>query len=648
MTSNKSVNLYNAFTFQERGKFRHDETIVAADVNQAADLLVTCGTKAIKVWDTTSFRAPYSYTNPQSIHAMAVSLSQDCSEIIVCCIDSTLWRHSLHETEDWVRVRWHAGDEPGSQRGHGGGGTPICTSFSPDGLKVVVAYRTAPVAIWGTESGNLIGRLESRHIKQNMNYPVRLTWNPVTEHVVGVFTSGTIFKWYPLDLEHEAMEANVMATEIACSPDGKLIVTSQRDGSLKILSFDNFTLLYNLTSMSRATALAISPDGRRIYDIRQSYCNVWEPNALIRMAEQDEVERDSDTASSQYDPSVHGSVVSEAAAVILEPVTAVCSATGSTAYAFGNDSGTLTHYPPDNIGGPSRESLSIPCGTLGISCLAMDQSGQLIAAASMDRKVTIRRISGDGGIKIDAIFETRTESPVTQLILDTSGQYLAIKCQQAIGIWSIATKSLVRGSINDNGGSRTMWISHPLEPQTFIPIGSVHMVSYSAHDKSTPHRWDIDNSGIENLPSPPTFFRRRSSAWQIHPDAVGSTVDHFLVAPKQSDFLVQTSEASTTSTQFRHNSFVLLKTRFSSSTEAVSAKPLPKPILSLMELPLGFVLDVPATKASMPGQKDQPYSMALIDRDFWVRTWDPQNDAEGTASKKHFFHPTGLDQHGLS
>lgn len=642
VTSNKSVNLYNVFTFQECGKFRHDEMIVAANFNQESDLLVTCGTKTIKVWNIMNFQNLHTYSNPQGVRGMDVSFSQGGSEVIVCCIDSTLWRRRiLPETEDWVQVHWHALDEPGSWRGRSGGGTPICISFSPDGLKVVMAFRMAPVAVWDTESGNRIGGLERRHVVQNMDYPVRLTWNPVTEHVVGVFTCGNIFKWYPLDPEHEAMETNVMATEIACSPDGKLLVTSQRDGSLKIFSFDNFTLLYNLTCMSRATALAISPDGRRIYDVRQSYCNVWEPNALLRIAEQDEVDKNSDAASSQYDPSVQGLVVSEAAAALHKPVTALCTDLASAAYAFGNDSGTLLYYPPDIAGNQNRDSISIPCGLMGLSCLAMDQSGHFIAVASIDRKVTVRKTWQIGDVGVDAIFETKTENPVTQLLFDKSGQHLAIKCQQAIEIWCISTKSLAHEGINDDSGSRTIWITHPLQPHSFISIGALHMTLYSAHNKTISKQWKIDTSEIQNMSSPPALFRRRPPTWQIHLKDAGSTVDHVLVAPNRTYLLVQTSKASAISAHgSRHTSFMLLKTPSPSSTEAsISARPLPESILSLIELPLGFVSNTTDPRPAPSDPNNQLYSLVFIDRDFWVRTWDLHNDVEGTASQKHFFIP---------
>lgn len=58
-----------------------------------------------------------------------------------------------------------------------------------------------------------------------------------------------------------------------------------------------------------------------------------------------------------------------------------------------------------------------------------------------------------------------------------------------------------------------------------------------------------------------------------------------------------------------------------------------------MELPLGFVLNTTDARPTQSGHNDQQYSLAFIDREFWVRTWDPHDDVEGTASKKHFFIP---------
>lgn len=182
------------------------------------------------------------------------------------------------------------------------------------------------------------------------------------------------------------MEDSIIAAEIACSPDGRLIVTGQRDGSLKVFSFDNFTLLYNLSGMSPATALTVSADGRRIYDLRQSYCNVWEPNALIRMAEQDE--KASDTSSSHYETSVAISLMSEASAVSLEPVTAICADPSTGAFAFGNDGGVVTYLQPDGL-----TSLKFSRGYMRTTCLAISNNGDYVAMASIDKTVAVRQLS---------------------------------------------------------------------------------------------------------------------------------------------------------------------------------------------------------------------------------------------------------------
>lgn len=664
VTSDKAVNLYNSSTFQERGKFRHEETIVAAQFNQDGTLLVTCGTKSIKVWDTSmpGSQALHIFNNPQGVRAMAVAFSHDFSEIVICCVDSRVWRQLLSEPGDWVQVSWQSRDQPGSLRGRNGGSTPICATFSPDGSKIVMAYRTAPLTVWGTERGNLIGHLESRHSGQNVDYPSRLTWNPVTEHVLGVFSGGNIFKWYPLDQTHDAMETNVMATEIACSPDGKLIVTSQRDGSLKIFSFENFALLYNLTCMSRATALAISPDGRRIYDIRQSFCSVWEPNALIRMAEQDEIDRTSDAASSTYDPSVLDSVVSEATTTMLEPVSALCANTKSSAFAFGNEGGVVSYFPPTEIyKGQEQEIVTIPCGIMGITCLTTDDDGRFMASASIDRKVTVREISEEGMIQPTALFENRIEHPVIQVLFDTSGTHVAIRCREAVNIWCIATKSPPTNLSIENIDLRSKWIAHPFEPDSFISISPVGLASYSSHSPSALRQWALDTTQMDKTSSHstvPMLTRRGASDWQKASGETQSMVDHVLVAPDQSQILVQMSKPTAAGSQDRRISFMMLSTTLLSKSESpkdsIMAQPLPEAILSVMQKPLGFVRDdievrrasqsvglVPGPRtlsSPQPGQR-AAYSLAFIDRDFWVRSWNVGIDAAGTATKRHFFIP---------
>lgn len=71
--------------------------------------------------------------------------------------------------------------------------------------------------------------------------------------------SGKLFKWYSLGANQEdiPVDSSYFASEIACSADGRLIVTAQRDNSHKIFNSESLSLLYDLTCMTRVTSLAM-------------------------------------------------------------------------------------------------------------------------------------------------------------------------------------------------------------------------------------------------------------------------------------------------------------------------------------------------------------------------------------------------------
>jgi len=646
LTSDKAVNLYHASTFQEARRFLHGENIVTAEFSLDGTRLATCGPKSVNIWDTTSARLLHSFANPRGIRAMSVAFSRDALEVIVCWNDSKLSRQSLEMPEDWVPVPFQWWDDHSTARA--ARGTPVCTSISLDGSQIAVAFRSAPLSVWGTENGNLVGRIErvgnrATNSSDPTGYAKFLTWNPVSEHVVGIYHGGTIFKWDPLEKEVEDMGHSVVAAAIACSPDGRLLVAGQRNGSLKIFNFETFTLLYNLSGMFPANALAVSPDGRRIYDLRQSFCNVWEPNALIRMAEQEE--RGSDTASSHYDASIAISIVSEASASVLAPVTAVCADRDGPALVFGNDDGVVTYLHADGLA-----PVNVPCGfqVLGITCLTLH--GGRIAMSSMDRKLSVRKMTADGRGVEGLIFEGRSEDPVVQLLLSDDGNYLTSRCHRSVNVWSLLEPQAAP-VCHPNGSEPSHWILDPFNPSQLVAVSPTSITSHKLPDLAAKGHWFIETNVVQSadFEVAPTVSRRPSTAYHMGPGEVGETVDKVLVASNSSVMLVQTSRTSAPQGR-REIRLMMLGTEFlsrsasgdsSSPQPTVAAQPLPNAVLREMEIPLGFVAQEMRRGSGLTATRpttDQRYSLAFIDRDYWVRTWS-LDDVEGMNSRRHFFLP---------
>lgn len=520
--------------------------------------------------------------------------------------------------------------------------------------------------MWDTETGNLVGRSESKHARKNLrhenkDYPARLAWNSVTEHVVGITMSGKLFKWYPLDPDQEdiPVDSSYFASEIACSADGRLIVTAQRGGSLKIFNFENLSLLYDLTCMTRVTSLAMSPDGRRIYDLPQSVCNVWEPNALIRMATQDD--KSSDAASSHYEQSLTYSLASEASAVLLDPVTAVCADTKINAYAFGNDGSTVKYMPSQNV----DEALEFSCGTLGITCVSVSGDGGCVAAASLDRQVVVRRVTSHGQLKDEPALSFKSPSPVLQLLLDMDGKYLVIKYPESVALWSVPDKCLMSSA--EAGPLPWAWSRHPVRNDILLSITATSIDSHSIFDLANAQHRAIETpiTGNDDTHERPSIVRRPSTLLPVETSNV-EVPDGVWISPNNANLLLQLSKA-TEAEETHEVRYLLLDISRSGlvdteskplfGDEKIPARPLPKPILSHMERPLGFThggveikrsssATVPTLRTihsstagpSQSDQQQQNCALAFIDREFWVRTWS-LDDVEGTASRRHFFLP---------
>ena len=651
VTSEKTINLYSNASFQRTGTLKHGETLVAAQYNLEGSMIVSCGVRTVKVWDTLSGRELHSLPNPSRMRAMSATFSRDSSEVIIVCVDGNLRRYDLSESDGWLDVPWQVFNEPALGRG---GGTPDSIAFNADGSQVAISHRTRPITVWDTETGTRIGRTHGRTGQQatrndNVDYAIRLSWSTgTTEHVVGVFTDGVVFKWYPVEPYCEVMKESLGATEVACSPDGRLIVTAQRDGSLSIMNFDNFAIMYHLSCAVRAHYVAFTPDGRRILDLRESTCNVWEPNVLLRISEQDE--KSSDTASSHRESSITYSLASEATAILLEPVTTLAVDPSSTAYAFGTNGGTVKYYHSESF-----EPISIKISSLKITCLALSNDGSMIAVATTANKVIVKTTPQPGSSESKTVFEGKCRAPVWELLFSADGKYLLVDCAGHLEMWSMESRSVVFDRPNNSVAKG--FTLHPATNDAFLVFDAVNVEVMATSGQSTATPWTIEGDSLEDFMKSHEFGLDEGLTVPLDWD-----VSRILTSQRGSRVLLQLSESKETRNPGLDPSlFVLLDTSsLTNATNGSSTVPIPGALLpsqveSLVNIPIGLIPDEadirrgsqdPAfmrresqdpSAGAGPSVTDERCLLVFIDHDFWVRTWS-LSDADGNC-KKHFFLP---------
>ncbi|KAF4459376.1 Cytochrome cd1-nitrite reductase-like C-terminal heme d1 [Fusarium albosuccineum] len=654
-TQNDVVVMYHASTFQESRRLCHEkEFIVAICFNQEGNLFVSCGSHTIKIIDMESGRLLFEYTNPTGNRTVAVTFSQDSSQIIMCCADGKIRIHGLGEDKPWTTVSREV-PEDGSL-GTGGGGTSGAVAFSPDGKKVAIAIKGYPLGLWSTESGKLIGRCH-RPNQRTMNttgpipYPLKLAWNPVFEHVVGLYNDSVLFKWNPVELYSEVLEKTFNALDIACSPDGRFIATASANDSLCIWNYDTFGLMYHLSCASMVTDIAISADGRRIFDLRESFCNVWEPNVLTRLIDANESASETSSGRRVAMETTSSStgqveVSSEVTAASLEPIASLAAGPITEVYCYSNDNGEL-RLKMDADGDAKVED----CGYVGAYRLAFSKNEQLVACADVDGSVVIRRVSGSENA-LSEVMSFKAERLVQQILWFLNDTQLLTRCTDWIKLWSLSNGSLEAKVSCD--ASQSHMLHHPKRNDAIYLLSSVGIKLLDITSLSVKQEWPLDLAGI---PTPRTndeevtemvseWFSDKNHVSTTEGNAPAIAVTRVLTSQDKAHVLVQVSKLSKQSKKL--NSFFLVDLNMlearspsiGSASKTVAARPLPRRISECINLPLGFVSAGFALSGARRVSYDSP-CLAFLDQEAWVCTWT-SDDVDGSRLKKYFFLPRDL------
>ncbi|MCJ1392169.1 hypothetical protein MMC18_005036 [Xylographa bjoerkii] len=588
------VILYHSSTYEEARRFSHGEYVLTLCFSSDGEKLVTYGLSTTKVWCVASTRQLYSFLNPTKAKALAVAFKTGDDALIVCSDDRAVRCVSLDNADDgWELYEDFLSADTFEGRQYN---SPRNVSFSPDSDQVAVAFRGFPLSVWWFETPRprFLGRCERDGDKgerlegSQSNYTDEQTmcWNPITKHVLGTYNDGCIFKWHPF--ENDYHESNILAVSIKCSPNGEFFVTSSVDGVLRIWDFQHFSLIYQLSCTSSVTDLAIDPDGRRIYDLRDTFCSIWEPNILLRLYEADE--KASETTITKGSSTLM-SMASETSVEMLEPVTAISINPQTLQYAVGNDEGSVRLF---GTGGELVMELSQSFMT--VEHIVWSEDGTLVAISDLSRRISIKSVNHKDMTKpLESVLIIKEEDPIQQFIFNSSTDLLLVCTARFLSVWSLKTMASI--STRPQTVSGTFWATHPSNNALLLGVDNVWF-------------WgDGTQALVETSQATPQGRRKK---------------------------------------QFMIIDLALLPIPDSSKTETkISPRPLPANLLAQIEMPLGFLAnearqDRRKLSLQSGGAGSLPTSgntLVFLDREFWVCTWTFTDSGIGSRVRRYFFLP---------
>ena len=490
--ANGRIVVWDSHSFMQIHVVEHGEPVTSMVLNAQGDKLATYGLQITKLWAIPSGNILYSVSNNMEARAITLSFVNNDTRILAGFDDRAVRFFDIGQSENvWRYVHPTLFKEPLTVEA--AANSPTCVAFSRGGLYAGVAYRGFPLSIWSLETGECINRCNrgqgtnfsaDKHAA-GWHHTWRFVWNPITDHVIGFYDDGFVFKWHPLTGEHQ--EAQAYANDVTASSDGKLFLSSTSTGVVKVWDFADFSVIYQLSSDDLLIELAFSPDCLRFYDLRcgmVNSVNAWEPNSLLCFS--DTKETVSDLASETAAPMSIGQA-SEARLEQFEAISALAACPNGKCVCVGTDDGSVQLRS-------TNRSDTVEIGKFSnfmeVSRLAWSQDSRYMVAADLSGDTMLSQIEiTDYGHLTETTQITPLRNPkldleeqvIHEILFSPDSTLLLVVASQSGHIWSLKDSSLHASEKLADGNLRT-WVNHPTHHELFLGFGSADVRVFGWQD----------------------------------------------------------------------------------------------------------------------------------------------------------------------
>lgn len=633
LTTSDWVTLWNSATCQRSSEIIHGEHVITMCASNSGKLIATYGFRTTKVWDVSNGKEILSIPNPGQGKALGLRFSKNDGEIWVGSDDRKFWRISLSNADaGWQEFGPNLFSTEAALTGTKLN-SPCSIAFNPDGTQIAVAFRGAPLTVWSVNQPELLARCR-REWKDGGKANARpwtaadfVLWHPQSDEVLGIYQDSAVFKWHPLD--ETSQDLGIYASVINCSPDGDLFAASDMHGTIKIWKYYDFVLIYQLRCEYPVTDFTFSPDNRRLYDLRGSFCNVWEPNTLIRLSE---LESPGSENRSESGLTVTTSM-SEAEVETVEPVSAVSVSPNGDIYCIGNTEGSVlvVHHEGYEVG----ELWSSP-SFLPIENIVWGANGTRVAFRDLGGNVIVQdveffdRSPDKMGLSSHTVFKATVKDEIgsmNQLLLSPQCDLILIASPSSAQVWSVHTGLCTAKWRHEDNNAAFKWLNHPLNSSHLLAIEATKALSVSWQDlaQRDSFAFSIPKSH-EPSKSSSTLdrIRKPSLPRSMSSDNINAEIGHAATTQDGLHVMIETAKFFQDHNKSERQLMFFYKADFKGTSSLISPRPIPTALFDQLQLPLGI----------LSGER-----FIFLNNDNWLCSYRLDSEEGPAGVKRHFFLP---------
>lgn len=601
--STGKIILYHTISGQVRCVLEHMERLKILEFGDQDKVLASSGIRKVRIWDLSNCQQIWLFETSYQALALAFTSENECllaasqGNYVIC------WY--LSNGSEKVGIPWHDGfKEPSKIQQRS---PPTRAAFSPDRNLLAVTYRGRPILLFDLALEIFFGECfrssGSVQTKIVSHYPVvAMEFQPSSEIglLIASYGDGELIAYNPRTLELRYRAANLHAHTLACSPDGRTLVTGSSSGTIRVFDFDGFggeilTPIYRIDAYEEGIkSLKFSNDSLRFIDIRGSQCRVWEPAVLVRK----DLEDCDESEISDPSPMVNASVKMAEGNIKAEITAMVCDSDGDVVFCGKEDGSVVARLAQD----VNKDWLLYKhSSNLAITSIAWGQREHIIASVDESSRIVIQKLVKHQTMwsASEVLTNQRFAGSVCGLLLSPTNDNLLIDGKESYELWTIQGQKL--GSKTFLPQKHQKLISHPLQLSAFVSfeLDKVHIFNWS---------------DFKELTSPEGVKLNRPSELSVKTSAMRISYhgNNILV-----ELTRKNGDQSSTKLECWQTSDIM--------TSATSITPLP-----------GFEMLGPCIRYIIAVNGN---TLLFLDTDLWVCSLDLKNFAITPEAKRHFFIP---------
>ncbi|TVY35936.1 Vegetative incompatibility protein HET-E-1, partial [Lachnellula subtilissima] len=458
---------------------QHSEPVRLLVFGEVKNILVSGGSKFIRVWDLESMSLLHVFEAPQQ--CMALALDDEDRLLLGALKDHRLNYWDLDIGGPPEAVDWTRGLESMTIQLHR---RPTNAAFGIDSGILAVIYKGQDILLWCLSTDELLALYsrESGITAESLGRPygssgVRclVFGNASNAHLLAcAYTDGELVLF---DTSTGEAKKRIVAFAhiLACSGDGCMLATADPAGTIQLFNLETLQLIYRMSSVEPGIqGLVFSRDGLRLLDIRGSRCRVWDLTDLVKENSQKQ------SGGNAAVPTVPKGVTSEPSENV-NLITSIACDDNDGVFFVGKEDGSVHVYDIDS-GLPAGEIFSHAHGVSIVFLHFEDQSHALISVDSSSRIMihTLKR-QNRSILATQVLFDYRAHVAVGQVVCQPGLQRILICSANCDMLWSISPdgNKLLATTYYENR-EPYQWTNHP---------NNLDQLIFITHHKAHIHHW---------------------------------------------------------------------------------------------------------------------------------------------------------------